>query len=108
VQVILFYHVIFMEEEIFLKADETIEYIKDNVEMHDILEISYNRIYAPGEVLGIQMEEEHGEEFLQLTLHLTGELVNQTVRINMHAIKDDLIEIIHTHGEDSRIIVVED
>ena len=47
-QVILFYHVIFMEEEIFLKADETIEYIKDNVEMHDILEISYNRIYAPG------------------------------------------------------------
>ena len=99
---------IFMEEEIFLKADETIEYLKENVKTHDILEISYNRIYAPGEVLGLQMEEEHGEEFLQITLHLNGELVNQTVRINMHAIKDDLIEIVHTQGEDSRIIVVED
>lgn len=97
-----------MEEEIFLKADETIEYLKENVKTHDILEISYNRIYAPGEVLGIQMEEEHGEEFLQLVLHLNGELVNQTVRINMNAIKDDLIEIIHTHGEKSKIIVVEE
>jgi len=97
-----------MEEEIFLKADETIEYLKENVKTHDILEISYNRIYAPGEVLGLQMEEEHGEEFLQITLHLNGELVNQTVRINMHAIKDDLIEIVHTQGEESKIIVVED
>jgi hypothetical protein len=97
-----------MEEEIFLKADETIEYLKENVKTHDILEISYNRIYAPGEVLGLQMEEEHGEEFLQIVLHLNGELVNQTVRINMNAIKDDLIEIIHTHGEESKIIVVEE
>ncbi|BDZ67465.1 DUF2097 domain-containing protein [Methanobacterium ferruginis] len=97
-----------MEEEIVLKADETIEYMKENVKTHDILEISYNRIYAPGEVLGLQMEEAHGEEFLELTLHLNGELVNQTVRINMHAIKDDLIEIIHTQGDQSKVIVVED
>ncbi len=105
---ILFYHVIFMEEEIFLKADETIEYIKDNVEMHDILEISYNRIYAPGEVLGLEMEQEFGEEFLELTLHLSGELVNQTVKINMHAIMDDLIEIRHIQGDELKVIVVED
>lgn len=96
-----------MEEEIFLKADEAIDYIKDNVEKHDILEISYNRIYAPGEVLGLQMETEHGEEFLQLTLHINGELINQTVHINMHAIKDDIIEIRHVQNEESRVIVVE-
>jgi hypothetical protein len=41
-------------------------------------------------------------------LHLTGELINQTVKINMHAIKDDLIEIIHTQGDASKVIVVED
>jgi len=106
--VISIHHVIFMEEEIILKADDTIDYLKDNVETHDILEISYNRIYAPGEVLGLQMEEEHGEEFLELTLHLNGELVNQTVKINMHAIKDDLIEIIHVQGDESKVIIVED
>jgi hypothetical protein len=97
-----------MEEEISLKAEEAIDYIKDNVENHDTLEISYNRIYAPGEVLGVQMDEEHGEEFLQLTLQLNGELVNQIVHINLHAIIDDIIEIRHVKGEESKIIVVID
>lgn len=97
-----------MEEEIILKPHETIEYIKDNVAMHDTLEISYNRIYAPGEVLGLEMEEEFGEEYLEITLHLTGELVNQTVKINMNSIIDDLIEIRHTQGDELKVIVVED
>ncbi len=96
-----------MEEEIVLKVDETIEYVKENVEIHDLLEISYNRIYAPGEVLGVQMEEEHGEEFLQVTLHLKGDLINQVVHINMHAIKDDIIEIRHIQGDEAKLIVVE-
>lgn len=97
-----------MEEEIILKPYETIEYIKDNVKMHDTLEISYNRIYAPGEVLGLEIEEEFGEEYLEITLHLNGELVNQTVKINMNSIVDDLIEIRHTQGDELKVIVVED
>ncbi|WP_321423151.1 DUF2097 domain-containing protein [uncultured Methanobacterium sp.] len=96
-----------MEEETFLKAEEIIDYIRDNVKTHDTLEISYNRIYAPGEVLGVEMQEEYGEEFLEVTLHLNGDLVNQVVRINMHAIKDDLIEIRHTHGEELKVIMAE-
>ena len=98
---------IFMEEEIFLKAEDIIDYVRDNVKTHDILEISYNRIYAPGEVLGVEIEEEYGEEFLEVTLHLNGDLVNQIVRINMHAIKDDLIEIRHTQGEELKVLVAE-
>ena len=96
-----------MEEEIFLKAEDIIDYVRDNVKTHDILEISYNRIYAPGEVLGAEIEEEYGEEFLEVTLHLNGDLVNQIVRINMHAIKDDLIEIRHTQGEELKVLVAE-
>lgn len=97
-----------MEKEIFLKADEIIDYVKNNVETHDILEISYNRIFAPGEVLGVQMEQAFDEEYLEVTLHLNGELINQTVRINMHAIKDDLIEIRHIQKDESKIITVEE
>ncbi|CDG64235.1 hypothetical protein MBMB1_0116 [Methanobacterium sp. MB1] len=96
-----------MEEEIFLKAEEIIDYIQDNVKPHDFLEISYNRIYAPGEVLGVEIEEEYGKEFLEVTLHLSGDLVNQIVRINMHAIMDDLIEIRHTQGEELKVLVAE-
>jgi hypothetical protein len=54
------------------------------------------------------MEEEFGEEYLEITLHLTGELVNQTVKINMNSIIDDLIEIRHTQGDELKVIVVED
>lgn len=97
-----------MAEETFLKPDEIIEYVKNNVETHDTLELSYNRVYAPGEVLGVKMEEEFGEEYLEVTLHLNGDLVNQTVKINMHAIKDDLIEIVHIQNNESKIITAVD
>ena len=42
-----------MEKEINLKADEAFDYIKSNVKNYDVLEISYNRIFVPGEVLDI-------------------------------------------------------
>ncbi|MDD1774023.1 MAG: DUF2097 domain-containing protein [Methanobacterium sp.] len=97
-----------MEEEIILKTDEVIEYLRDNVEEHDTIELSYNRIYAPGTVLGISLEDIDGEESLLIRLHLNGELVNDTVEVNIHAIKDDIIEIRHTRGEISTVIVVEE
>ncbi|HTX60985.1 MAG TPA: DUF2097 domain-containing protein [Methanobacterium sp.] len=97
-----------MEEEIILKPDEVIEYIKENVEDHDIIEISYNRIYAPGTVLGVMLEDNFGEENLILRIHLNGELVNDTVEVNIHSIKDDLIEIRHTQGDRLITILVED
>jgi hypothetical protein len=97
-----------MEKEIILKTDEVIEYILENVEDHDEIELSYNRIYAPGTVLGIMLDDINGEENLLLRLHLNGELVNDTIEVNIHAIKDDIIEIRHTRGEHSTIIVVED
>ncbi|MCE5213865.1 MAG: DUF2097 domain-containing protein [Methanobacterium sp.] len=97
-----------MEEEIILNPDEVIEYIKENVQDHDTIEISYNRIYAPGTVLGVILEDKFGEENLILRIHLNGELVNDTVEVNMHAIKDDIIEIRHTKGEQLTTIIVED
>ena len=47
-----------MVEEILLTVDEAIEYVRNNVQVRDILEISYNRIFAPGEVLGFTEEDE--------------------------------------------------
>jgi hypothetical protein len=95
-----------MEKEITLKADEALEYIKTNVEHHDTIEISYNRIYAPGTVLGIEEDVIDGEEVLNLTIHLNGEIVSDTVEVNLHAIKNDILEIRHTRGEKSTVIVV--
>ncbi|KZX15562.1 DUF2097 domain-containing protein [Methanobrevibacter filiformis] len=97
-----------MEDEIFVKPDEALDYIKNNVKKHDTLELSYNRVYAPGEVLGVEVEEDWGEESLMVSIHLSGDLVNDVVRVNMNNIKDDLLEVRHLNNEKEVILVVED
>lgn len=84
-----------MEEEILLTVDEAIEYVRNEVNVGDTLEISYNRIFAPGEVLGITEEDEETGEGLRVGLQLNGEILNQAVEIDLKEIYDDLLEINH-------------
>ena len=97
-----------MKKEIVLKPDKALEYVKENVKKEDILELSYNRVFAPGEVLDVMVEEEYGEEAVMVSLHLNGDLVNDVVRVNLNDIKDDLLEIAHITDEKETIIVIED
>ncbi len=92
-----------MEKEINLKSDEALDYIKNNVENYDTLEISFNRIFVPGEVLDIDADE---EESLKLLIQMNGELVNDTVQIDLVRIKDDILEIRHITDDESILIVV--
>jgi len=97
-----------MKKNIVLKPDEALEYVKLNVSKEDILELSYNRIFAPGEVLDVMVEEEFGEEEIIVSLHLNGNLINDIVKINLNNIKDDLLEIVHITEEKETIIVIEE
>ena len=47
-----------MVKEVEMTFDETVEYVRNNVYVGDVFEISYNRIFAPGEVLGLTEEDE--------------------------------------------------
>ena len=91
-------------EEILLTVDEAIEYVRNNVNVGDTLEISYNRIFAPGEVLGITEEDEETGEGLRVGLQLNGEILNQAVEIDFKEIYDDLLEINHI-TEDKNVII---
>jgi hypothetical protein len=93
-----------MEKELNLKSDEALDYIKNNVENYDTLEISFNRIFVPGEVLDIDADE---EESLKLLIQMNGELVNDTVQIDLVRIKDDILEIRHIKDDKSILIVVD-
>ena len=93
-----------MEKEINLKSDEALDYIKNNVENYDTLEISFNRIFVPGEVLDIDADD---EESLKLLIQMNGELVNDTVQIDLVRIKDDILEIRHIKDDKSILIVVD-
>ena len=93
-----------METEIILSANDVVDYVKNEVKQYDILEISYNMVYVPGEVLDIEEDEE--EESLNLTLQLQGELLNDTVHLDLTQIKDDILEIRHTNNDDELVIIV--
>ena len=96
-----------MEKEINLSSDDALDYIKNNVENYDTLEISFNRIFVPGEVLDIEINDDEEEESLKLMLQMNGELVNDTVQIDLVRIKDDILEIRHIKDDKSVLIVIE-
>lgn len=91
-----------------MSAEEAIEYVRENVQIRDILEISYNRIFAPGEVLNIISEDEETGEELRVSLQLNGEILNQVVDVDFKEIKDDLLELRHIKGDKITIVEVYD
>ena len=95
-----------MVNEIVLSVDEAIEYVRNNVQIRDILEISYNRIYAPGEVLNIIAEDEITGEGLRVVLQLTGKILNQTVEVDFNNIRDDLLELRHVKDDVETVIEI--
>ena len=93
-----------MVKEVEMSFDEVVEYVRNNVYVGDVFEISYNRIFAPGEVLGITEEDEVTGEGLRVGLQLNGEILNQSIEVDFNEIGDDLIEMRHI-TEDKEIII---
>lgn len=95
-----------MIEEVEMSFDEVLNYVKTNVEVGDILEISYNRIFAPGEVLGFTEEDEMTGEGFRVGLQLNGEILNQSIEIDFNEIEEDLIEMRHITDDKELIIEI--
>ena len=95
-----------MVEEVQMTLEEAIEYVRNEVKETDTLEISYNRIFAPGEVLGITEEDEETGEGLRVALQLNGEILNQSIEVDFNEIGEDLIEMRHITDEKELIIEV--
>ena len=93
-----------MVEEVEMTFDDFVEYVRSNVYVGDVFEVSYNRIFAPGEVLGITEEDEFTGEGLRVGLQLTGEILNQSIEIDLHEIADDLLEVRHIHDGNEKVI----
>ena len=94
-----------MIEEVEMSFDEALEYVKTKVNVGDVLELSYNRIFAPGEVLGFTEDDDMTGEGFRVSLQLNGEILNQSIEIDFDEIKDYLIEM--RHITDDKELVVE-
>ena len=95
-----------MIEEVEMSFDEALEYVKTKVNVGDVLELSYNRIFAPGEVLGFTEPDEVTGEGFRVGLQLTGEILNQSIELDFNELEDDLIEMRHITDEKELIIEI--
>ncbi len=100
-----------MVKEIVLEPDEIIEYVRNDVKKDDVFELAYNRIFAPGIVLGITPEDEETGEGLRIGLQLTGEILSDYVEIDLHRVKDEILEIRHNptgdKDDEENLIIIE-
>ena len=98
-----------MEKEINLNAEAAIEYVKSNVKNYDVLEISYNRIFVPGEVLDLSAVEINDDvKSLKLLLQMNGETIKDTVEVDLVEIMNDVVEIRHITSETSTVLSIEE
>ena len=95
-----------MVEEVEMSFEEALNYVKTNVEVGDLLELSYNRIFAPGEVSGFTEPDEVTGEGFRVGLQLTGEILNQSIELDFNELEDDLIEMRHITDEKELIIEI--
>lgn len=76
--------------------------------MHDNIEISYNRIFAEGEVLNVDFSEYFGKPGFKLLVSLDESELGAIVEIDVYEVEDDIIEFIHypKDGEEVDVTVV--
>ena len=95
-------------KELRLTTEEAVKYLKENVKIHDNIEISYNRIFAEGEVLNMDFSDYFGEPGFKMLVSLDESDLGATVEIDVYEVEDDIIEFIHypKDGEGADVTVI--
>ena len=91
-----------------LTTQEAVKYLRENVEVHDKIEISYNRIFAEGEVLNMDFSEYFGEPGFKMLVSLDESQIGSTVEIDIYEVEDDIIDFVHfpKKGEEVDVTVI--
>ena len=93
-------------KELSLSVDEAVKYLKENVKIHDNLEISYNRIFAEGEILNMDFSEYFEKPGFKILMSLDETHLDPTIEIDVLEIQEDLIEFKHKPQNDGEIVEV--
>jgi len=92
-------------KEIELTTEEAVKYLKENVKMHDRIEIAYDRIFAEGEVLNVDFSEYFGKPGFKMLVSLDESELGATVEIDVYEVEEDIIEFIH-YPKDGEVVEV--
>ena len=95
-------------KELKLTTEDAVKYLKENVKIHDNIEISYNRIFAEGEVLNVDFSEYFGEPGFKMLVSLDESDLGATVEIDVYEVEDDIIEFVHypKDGDEVEVTVI--
>ena len=95
-------------KELELTTKEAVKYLKEKVKIHDVLEMSYNRIFAEGEVLNMDFSEYFGKSGFKMLISLDESELGATVEIDVYEVEDDIIEFVHRprDGEEVDVTVI--
>lgn len=95
-------------KELELTTKQAVEYLKENVKIHDNIEISYNRIFAEGEVLNVDFSKYFGQPGFRLLVSLVESDLGATIEIDIYEVEEDIIEFVHypKNGEDVDVTVI--
>jgi hypothetical protein len=82
--------------------------LKENVKIHDGIEIAYDRIFAEGEVLNMDFSEYFGKPGFKMLVSLDESALGATIEIDVYEVQEDIIEFIHypKDGEDIEVTVI--
>lgn len=91
-----------------LTTKDAVNYLKENLKIHDKIEISYNRVFAEGEVLNVDFSEYFGEPGFRLLVSLDESDIGSTVEIDVYEFEEDIIEFVHypKNGEEVEVTVI--
>ena len=91
-----------------LTTKDAIKYLKENVKMHDRIEIAYDRIFAEGEVLNVDFSKYFGEPGFKMLVSLDQTDLGATIEIDIYEVEEDIIEFIHypKDGEEVEVTVI--
>ena len=88
-----------------LTTEEAVNYLKDNVKIHDNIIISYNRVFAEGEVLNMDFSEYFGEPGFKMLVSLDESQLGTTVEIDVYEVQEDIIEFTHYPNNEEEVDV---
>ena len=91
-----------------LTTQEAVNYLKENVKIHDRIELSYNRILAEGEILNVDFSKYFGEPGFKLLISLDESDLGATIEVDVYEVQEDIIEFVHypKDGEDVDVTVI--
>ena len=95
-------------KELELTTKEAVNYLKENVKMHDRIEISYNRVFAEGEVLNVDFSEYYGKPGFKLLISLDESDLGSVIELDVYEFEEDIIEFVHypKNGEEVEVTVI--